>query len=163
MYIVVAGRAEHLHVMLQAAHRILETVQPERQVQQRQVARLHEPDAAQRRQHGNGNAGGTRCGLCDRQPAAAAPAQPATVRRAERRSRTPSGRPPATDHQRRPQSARRYANAVSNKLPLPRYMERITTSPIDALTPAQQRRWLGGNFDVQDQVSIRDFTRLPSE
>lgn len=103
----VSGRPKHLHVVLQAAHRVLETVQPERQVQQRQVARLHEPDAAQRRQHGNGNAGRTRRGLCGRQPAAAASAQPASVRRAQRRRRHPTG-PSAADHQRGPQPARGY-------------------------------------------------------
>lgn len=85
--------------MLQIAYRILETVQSERQVQQRQVARLHQPVATQRRQHGDGNAGRPRRGLRDRQSAAAAPAQPAVVRRAERRRRNSPG-PQTTDRQR---------------------------------------------------------------
>lgn len=85
--------------MLQTAHRVLEIVESERQIQQRQVAGLHEPDAAQRRQHGYGNAGGTRRGLCGRQPAAAPPTQPAPVRRAQHWKRN-SPSPQAVDHQR---------------------------------------------------------------
>lgn len=103
----VPGRAEHIHVVLQAAHRVLETVQPEREVQQRQVARLHQPDAAQRRQHGDGNAGRTRRGRRGRSAAAATPAQPVAVRRAQRRGRHTAG-PQAADHQRGPQPTRRY-------------------------------------------------------
>lgn len=87
--------------MLQTTHRVLETVQPEREIQQRQVAGLHQPDAAQRRQHGNGNAGGARRGLCGWQPAAATPAQSTAVRRTKCRCWTSAG-PPTVDHRRRP-------------------------------------------------------------
>lgn len=103
---IVAGRTKHLHVVLQASHRILETVQLECQVQQRQVPGLHKPDAAQRRQHCNGNARGARRGLCGRPAAVAASAQPAVVRRAKRRGRDTPG-PQAADHQRGPQPTRR--------------------------------------------------------
>lgn len=85
--------------MLQATYRVLETVQSERQIQQRQVAGLHQPDAAQRRQYGNGNAGGTRRGLCGWQSAAAPSAQSVAVRSAKCRCWTSAG-PPATDHRR---------------------------------------------------------------
>lgn len=87
--------------MLQTTHRVLETVQPEREIQQRQVAGLHQPDAAQRRQHGNGNAGGARRGLGGWQPAAPSPAQSTAVRRAKCGCWTSAG-PPAVDHRRRP-------------------------------------------------------------
>lgn len=101
LHITVSGRPKHLHVVLQTAHRVLEIVQLEREIQQRQVAGLHQPDAAQRRQHGNGNAGGARCGLCGRKSAAATPAQSTVVRRAKCRCRTSAG-PPAVDHRCRP-------------------------------------------------------------
>lgn len=39
-------RAEHLQLVLHAAHRLQQDAEPERQVQQRQVAGLHEPDPA---------------------------------------------------------------------------------------------------------------------
>lgn len=42
-------RPEHLQRMLHAAHRLLEDDLPQREVQQRQVARLHQPHAAVRR------------------------------------------------------------------------------------------------------------------
>lgn len=44
-----SGRAEHLQRLLHTAHRLLQDDVPQREVQQRQVARLHQPHAAIRR------------------------------------------------------------------------------------------------------------------